>query len=248
MQKDMKLKIYIIIFISCSLSGMQPIQLLRDVRQEIIQEHTNRAFELLQKRHLTAQDRKDILDFVSEGVYVNAQDAAGYTLLYRAVTHKLDDVVAQLLQDGANPNIKNNLDGSPLAAAASSNNTLLTKMLLQAKADPNLRLTNNSTAFIIAVRFADAKTNNNNTNTIQLLIDAKANLDLQNDNKETALNIAVAKGNLELVKKLLEAGADPNIEDARGESALLLAKNNQELWEYIFEFKRLRRLKQMGRN
>lgn len=243
----MKLKIYSIIFISSSLSAMQPTQLFRDVRQEIIQEHTNRAFQLLQKMNLTAQDKKDVLDFVREGVHVNAQDAAGYTLLYRAVMHNLDTVVTELLKENANPNIKNRIGGSPLAAAASANNAPLTQMLLQAKADPNLRLTNNSTALIIAVRNADAK-NNKNRDTIQLLIEAKANLDLQNDNKETALNIAVINNNNEIVKKLLEAGADPNIEDAHGYSALLLAKKYPDLFDYIFEFKRQRRLKQMGKS
>ena len=249
----MKGKIFFLLILSTAkIVAMQPRQWIRDAHASMIQENTRALFNLLQKvqkipLNVNEQGKKEIDRLIEDGINVNAQNAAGYTPLYLATLHKLIAHIELLLKKGANPNIKNNYGSSPLAAAASSNNVTITQLLLTAGANPNLRLVNNSTALIIAVRFADGK-NNYNQETIQLLIDANANLDLQNDAQETALNIAVTNGNLVLAKKLLEAGADPNIEDANGNSALLLAKDNQELWEYIFEFKRLRRLKQMGRN
>lgn len=244
----MKIKIFTFVLISSSLSAMQPAQLLRNAKEQQLQEGTAQVFQLLQKRNISAEDKKNINNLITEGIFVDQQDTGGNTLLYLATNHNLVDIVKLLLQAHANPNIKNKLNGFPLANAASNNMKEITQLLLQSGANPDLRGVNDSTALIMAVRYADPKKNNNNRETIELLINAKANLDLLNNNKETALNIAVINNNFELVKKLLEAGADPNIEDSKGESALLLAKKNQDLWEYIFEFKRLRRLKQMGRN
>lgn len=242
----MKIKLLLFLLINIPLYAMQPMQWLRNAEMAYQNDNTQKLLGILTKARFDDLDLQNASALINAGVNVNEQDASGNSLLYFAALRDLVEVVQKLLQKGANPNIKNKLGASALGIAASSNHKQLVQALLEAGADPNLRLTNNSTALIMAVRYGRPE-NNNNKDAIALLINAKANLDLQNDSKETALNVAVVENNLELVKALLEAGADPNIEDAKGESALLLAKKNEELWEYIFEFKRLRRLKQMSK-
>ncbi len=56
--------------------------------------------------------------------------------------------------------------------------------------------------------------------TVPALISAGANIDAVNDMGHTALHLAAAYGQGEYVKKLLAAGADPNIQDSWGQSAV----------------------------
>ncbi len=58
---------------------------------------------------------------------------------------------------------------------------------------------------------------------VSALIDAKVDLDVTNDYSQTALHLACACSRGDYVEQLLEAGANPNVQDNWGQSALQTA-------------------------
>lgn len=184
------------------------------------------------------------------GANVNLPDNDGNTPLMYAV-NGIDinmrnnlEVAKRLIASGADVNQKNNKNVSPFQLAYSlrrtDRNRELLKLLIEAKANLEFVDHNGATPLLNSAEIGDI-------DTVKLLLAGGANSNAQDRLGNTALNVAVQKNNLPMVILLAEAGADPNIEDRNGESALLLAKKNDEIWDYLFEFKRLRRLKATGR-
>jgi len=62
-----------------------------------------------------------------------------------------------------------------------------------------------------------------NSKIVKLLIRSKAEVNSQSKNRATPLMFVVPKGNLGIARELVEAQADPNIEDSNGFSALQMA-------------------------
>ena len=75
----------------------------------------------------------------SEGVDVNAQDKDGNTVLLGAAASWEDDclqMVEPLLAHGANPNIKNKINATPLSEATVLRRTAIAQMLLPRAPEP----------------------------------------------------------------------------------------------------------------
>lgn len=84
---------------------------------------------------------------------INYQDKSGMTYLSIAVRQFKDDVVQLLLENGANPNICDNLGVSPLAYVFLKklpNTEKIIELLLQFGADPSLGKTPKHTPFYYA--------------------------------------------------------------------------------------------------
>mmetsp|Transcript_24878 Transcript_24878/g.39964 ORF Transcript_24878/g.39964 Transcript_24878/m.39964 type:complete len:316 (+) Transcript_24878:82-1029(+) len=95
-----------------------------------------------------------------------------------------------------------------LFLAAKSNDTKKLKALIESKEDPNLEDEDNWTPLHWAVKYR-------NIEAVELLIEAKTKPNEKNDYGQSPLHLAVEKqgGSYEIAKKLLEAGADPNLRD-----------------------------------
>ena len=126
-------------------------------------------------------------------------------LLYAAGNHQDNAQLLQWLleQTGANPDLKNSNDTTPLIEATSFSNTECVKVLLAAGAD--LKLTDNN-GMTVLMKAAGC----GNVEIVKALLAAGADLNQTSTSNSTALMEAAGYGNAEIVKALLAAGADPN--------------------------------------
>lgn len=141
--------------------------------------------------------------------------SAGFQFLQAVKDAKAEDVQAALDKPGTT--IVNTRDinsrETALHIVAKRSDATYTRYLLQHGADPNLRDLHGNTPLMIAVELgADGVVN--------ALIDYKANVNLANDGGETPLIRAVQRRDVDLVRTLLAAGADPDKSDSlAGQSA-----------------------------
>jgi cytohesin len=135
---------------------------------------------------------------------INERNDAGGTALSMAVSRNKPYVVQILLDNGADPNIGDNDNSTPLML---SNNPKITKMLLDKGANPNAQTYSGYTALLLT----------KNPEIIKLLISAGADVNFVNPIQgSTALShLLISKDNdaesLTAIKYLLDAGANPNV-------------------------------------
>jgi ankyrin repeat protein len=161
----------------------------------------------------------EIEKLIADGENPNIQDANSRTPLLVAAYRKHYAAVEALLKHGANANARDMQGFDVLTLAAVNNDMQLLKLALAGGADPG-RVTGplDGTALISAAHLG-------NVEIVRALIDAKAPLDHVNRMGWTALIIAVmlgnnSKGHIETVDLLVKAGADTEIKDRQGMTAL----------------------------
>ena len=143
-------------------------------------------------------DSKKLLDMVTK--------TNGLTALMIALSSKRPDIVMELLDRGADPNLRRTTDGAtPLMIAAELGYQDVVKKLIANAADLNLLLKiDNSTALILAL-------DSGHTDIAIDLLNGGAKTDLQRKDGASALMIAAQEGHIDVVKKLLEKCADFNL-------------------------------------
>jgi ankyrin repeat protein len=132
------------------------------------------------------------------GANPNQQDAMGRTPLHYAADAAWGETCKQLMEGGANPTIQDNSENTPLHTSASMGYEQCVVTLLETKSH-----TKNEKKYV------------NLTN-------------LTNITKETPLHLACKVGLDNIVRVLLNFGANPTIENIRGETPLQLAR---KAWE-----------------
>jgi uncharacterized protein len=121
--------------------------------------------------------------------------------------------LARLLRSGANPNIRDDYDRTPIMRAAKDGKDDIVGLLIQSGADVNLQDKVGFSALHFAAqdfRLASA----------EALLTAGANVDLRDSYGNTPLGRAVVNsfGRGEMIKLLLKYGADPMAENNYGNS------------------------------
>lgn len=135
------------------------------------------------------------------------------------------EIMKMLLEAKADPNLKNENEDGPLGVVASNGENQAVKLLLEHGADIDSQNIHGQTALMFAIK-------NNKKRTAKQLLAAKADPNLQDEDGNTALMFIVngfmdSKSDEGLIRKILEAGADPFLKNKENLTALDLAKKQQ---------------------
>jgi uncharacterized protein len=168
-------------------------------------------------------DAAEIEQLVASGENPNIQDANSRTPLIVAAFRKHHAAAKALLRLGANPNAKDFQRFDALTIASVQNDMEMLKLLLEGGANAAAIAGNyDGTALIAASHLGHVEI-------VKTLIEAKAPLDHVNTMGWTALVVAVLLGNgskehVATVDALVKAGADTEIKDRQGMTALAHAR------------------------
>jgi ankyrin repeat protein len=171
-------------------------------------------------------DVAEIERLVADGERVNIQDANSRTPLHVAVYRKHHEAARALLRLGANPNTFDAQRYDIVTIAAVQNDIEMLNIALQNGASArNVTTPADSTALITAAHLGHVEV-------VRILIAHKAPLDHVNARGWTALHEAVALGNggpnhVATVEALVKAGADTDIKDRQGATALSYARQRR---------------------
>lgn len=136
---------------------------------------------------------------------VNSQDSKGNTPLIYACYNECSEIVEELLNYGADPNIYNYIGETPLQIVFNVSNYRIIHLLTQGGANINKQYGNNrETVLHIACK-------NGQTDFVFYFINNGANVNIQCNNGSTPLYYACFYNRLEIAEILLENGADPYI-------------------------------------
>ena len=163
--------------------------------------------------------KKDILEeLIRSGAIIDAVNGFGETALTDAVKNNNIEMVETLVKCGANINREPKPGYSPFIAALSSFSRASSDMLMkliELGADVNT-----SSKEGTPLHKACDRMSGGDEGLVKVLLEAGAKVNAVNSNKETPLQLAVKGGHYKVAEFLLRSGADPNMLDRSGKSAL----------------------------
>ncbi len=148
--------------------------------------------------------------------------------IHYAVKFGLEHSVNQLIVDGADVNIQNNNNTTPLHLAAFNGHKEIVELLIGAGAYINRTNTNGTSPLHFAAYRGHEEI-------VQLLIDYGAYIDIPNNNWQTPLIWAAYNGHEKIVLALIGAGANLDIQTTNGNTPLHLAtfRGHKEIVELL---------------
>ena len=176
---------------------------------------------------------------IEKGADVNHLNEMGNTLLMEVcrgtIVNRKDQnvIISLLLKSGINLNAKNIYGNSAISYSINTKNLKLLKHLLKIGADINILDSNGNTLVhkIVLLTLFERLKNKELDEIIDLLIATGINLNVKNNDGYTPLHLAVKPANdkdekaaYQIVQKLLDYSADPNIEDKVGATSYDYAK------------------------
>ncbi len=158
----------------------------------------------------------DIARYAINGAVDEILQKAKPPSLLDAVGAGMQEVVAERLATGENPNEQGAGGWSPLLLATAHGYAQIVEMLLKRGANPDVSNLRQITPLMFAARYGHLPI-------AKLLIDFGALVNLQDEYGDTALNVAVRYGHEPLVRLLLKNRADVAITNRQNETALQIA-------------------------
>jgi len=163
-------------------------------------------------------DTREVKALLARGVAVDVRDSRGRTALLAATHGNHVEAARLLIAAGADVNAKDDIQDSAYLYAGSHGRTEILKMTLAAGADLKSLNRFGGTALIPACHYG-------HIDAVKVLLATKIDIDHVNNLGWTALMEAVILGDggpvhNEIVRLLLEAGANPSIADREGVTPL----------------------------
>ena len=181
--------------------------------------------------HLTADvsegDRmyREGIALIEAGAALNFQNIEGDTPLHLAIRSLSDELASALISKGANLNVENVEHHRALNEANYNSRFNIFQQLIKAGAEINYLDGRKVAPLHYAVR--------NGEKYVKALLDGGADINIRtgpsdgwNPGLLTPLMIAARDGELDVVRLLIRAGADINLRNSRGHTALKMANND----------------------
>jgi ankyrin repeat protein len=161
---------------------------------------------------------RDLKQLLQAGANINARNRGGNTPLLLAIRAGHSGIARALLAAGADVNISNVNNISALALAVYNSDVALAKQLIDKGARIEVLDNTGKTTMVYAAA-------NGLTELVGLFMDRDKTItpDKTYSNDLTALMWAAGYGRTHTVEFLLGKGANPNLQDARGRTALMMA-------------------------
>lgn len=210
----------------------EAVQLLINAKADINVEDSDGQTALYYAAQFNPSAIEPLID---AGADPNKQDSKGSFPLLAAVEHGELEGITELLGFGADPNNKNNDDFDALTIAIDNDQLEIVKILLGRGAQvtknnlenvhskPEIKVLLMQDALISAIRRSDE-------NWVKEIVNVGTNLNFRDNDDQTPLEIAIEYREPEIVKILLEGGAqvtDQALEKAQGKAEIynLIAQN-----------------------
>lgn len=180
---------------------------------------------------ISENDIEKVKNLVKNGVNVNAITHSNRTILIDASWKGYLEIVKCLVENGADINAKDDFGRTALIWASYDGKLGVVKYLVDKGADINVKDNEGYTALIWALIFEKFNVVAYFIENCKVDIDAQYNIKYFNNVKDgiyTILMIASMKGHLEIVKYLVDKGADINIEDDKCDTALNMICSNSD--------------------
>ena len=186
---------------------------------------------------LFSQDIKIVQEAISEGADLNIENSLGNTpLMSSTVLGDRLGIAKLLIEAGANINAQSVFSNGLTALMKSiiQRKYAISKLLIDSKADLNIRDENGNTALMIAIAYNQIKA-------AKLLIHSGADFNIQDEDGNTALMIAARDNRLEMAELLIDLRSELNIKNKDGNTALMIAelRKNDEMVKLIKDKKNL---------
>jgi len=171
------------------------------------------------------------------GMDINGQDKGGNTPLFMACMNGDPEFVKFLLDQGADPNIKNKQESTAIIAAANESDFFeeLVPLLIEKGADVRVKAKDGTTVLWPLITTLGRADEQEILDTVKLVLEKGAEVDSTIEGGRTPLMFAAMMGNQSMVKLLVENGANVNAKSKEGEAPLNLAEKegHQEVVKFL---------------
>jgi ankyrin repeat protein len=161
---------------------------------------------------------KPIVFLLVLGIPVAGAPRTAAEMLFGALLTGDMKTMENLLANGLSPDVPDRFGRTPLGLAINANQARAVELLLASHADPNGFLSNRDSSGEMPLTPLQLAAQTGNMRFATMLISAGARVDATGASRRTALHFAVY--HLDMMRFLLQAGADVNARDAQGASPL----------------------------